>query len=477
MRYTALAVDYDGTIAHDGVVPPHVIDGLKRLKRTGRRLLLVTGRELPELKTVFPEVGIFDRVVAENGALLYRPASDEEEELGDPPERGFIESLRSRGVPLSVGRSIVATVTPHETAVLEVIRDMGLERQVIFNKGAVMVLPAGVNKASGLAVALAELSLSPRNVVACGDGENDHALLESSEYSVAVANAVQSLKDRADRTTTEKRGDGVLEVVADLIENDLARAQPARPRRKVVVGQDAAGENVTVPAAGVSMLVTGGARSGKSTFVIRQLERLAACGYQYCVIDTRGEYLEFNPAVVFGTKEHAPDPTEVLTALQKPGVHAVVCLVAVEVGKRPAFVADLMRRLVALREETGRPHWIVMDEAQDVPDGRDVRSQLADEPAENLIHVTSDPASLPLDVVAEADVVVARGPAAHEMLATVAARMDLAPPAEADRAPREGEAVVWFRRARGVPLLVQLPRRDATKTRENEAVGRVLRRA
>jgi hydroxymethylpyrimidine pyrophosphatase-like HAD family hydrolase len=477
MRYTALAVDYDGTIAHDGVVPPHVIDGLERLKATGRRLLLVTGRELPELKTVFPQVGIFDRVVAENGALLYRPASGEEEGLGDAPPQGFIEMLRSRGVPLSVGRSIVATVTPHEATVLDVIRELGLERQVIFNKGAVMVLPAGVNKASGLAVALAELSLSARNVVACGDGENDHALLDSSEYSVAVANAIQSLKDRADRVTMDKRGDGVLEVIAELIENDLARAQPARPRRVVVVGQDAAGENVSVPAAGVSMLVTGGPRSGKSTFVIRQLERLAACGYQYCVIDTRGEYLQFNPAVVFGTAERAPDPTEALTALQKPGVHAVVCLVAIERARRTAFVADLMRRLVALREETGRPHWIVLDEAQEVPEGRSVRNELADEPAENLIHVTSDPERLGIDMLVEADVVVGRGPAAHEMLATVAARLDLAPPAEPEHSPREGEALVWFRRTRGAPLLVELPRRDAMKTRESEQVGRLLRRA
>jgi hypothetical protein len=163
--------------------------------------------------------------------------------------------------------------------------------------------------------------------------------------------------------------------------------------------------------------------------------------------------------------------------LQKPGVHAVVCLVALEVGERPAFVASLMRRLVALREETGRPHWIVLDEAQDVPDGRDVRSQLADEPAENVIHVTSEPSRLPLDTVAQADLVVARGPAAHDMLATVAARMDLAPPPEAPRAPREGEALVWFRRTRGAPLLVTLPARDAVKTRESEQVGRLLRRA
>ena len=477
MRYTALAVDYDGTIAHDGVVPPHVLDGLKRLKATGRRLLLVTGRELPELKTVFPGVGIFDRVVAENGALLYRPASGEVEELGEAPPAAFIEMLRARGVPLSVGSSIVATVTPHETAVLEVIRELGLERQVIFNKGAVMVLPAGVNKASGLAAALAELSLSPRNVVACGDGENDHALLDSSEYSVAVANAVASLKERADRVTAEKRGDGVLEVVADMMAHDLARSQPSKARRMVVVGRDASGTDVTVPAAGVSMLVAGDARSGKSSFVIRQLERLASCGYQYCVIDTRGEYLAFNPAVVFGTRERAPDATEVLTALQKPGVHAVVCVVALERSKRPAFVADLMRRLVALREETGRPHWIVMDEAQEVPDDRGLRSELAAEPSENLIHVTSDPAGLGVDIIAEAGVVVGRGSAAHAMMCALAARMDLAPPPEPERSPREGEALVWFRRQRGAPRLVELPRRDAMKTRDNDAVGQLLRRA
>jgi hydroxymethylpyrimidine pyrophosphatase-like HAD family hydrolase len=29
MRYTAIALDYDGTIAHDGGVPPHVMDGLR----------------------------------------------------------------------------------------------------------------------------------------------------------------------------------------------------------------------------------------------------------------------------------------------------------------------------------------------------------------------------------------------------------------------------------------------------------------
>src|SRR6476619_5121082 len=106
MRYTAVALDFDGTIAHDSEVPPHVVDGLKRLKETGRKLLLVTGRELPELLAIFPEIALFDRVVAENGALLYRPDSGEREDLGDPPPPELVALLKSRGVPLSVGDSI-----------------------------------------------------------------------------------------------------------------------------------------------------------------------------------------------------------------------------------------------------------------------------------------------------------------------------------------------------------------------------------
>ena len=265
MRYTAVALDFDGTIAHDSEVPPHVIEGLRRLKDTGRKLLLVTGRELPELLAIFKPIDIFDRVVAENGALLYRPATGERVELGEAPPAKLVALLRSRGVPISVGQSIIATVEPHETVVLQSIRELGLERPVIFNKGAVMILPPGINKASGLARALAELGLSARNLVAAGDAENDHALLDAAEYSVAVANAITTLKEAADRVTTGLRGDGILEVIDDLIDDDLAKAPPRRERRMLAIGRDPDGAEVSLNPSGVSMLVTGAHGSGKST--------------------------------------------------------------------------------------------------------------------------------------------------------------------------------------------------------------------
>ena len=178
MRYLALACDYDGTLASAGRVAPATVAALERLRASGRRLILVTGRELDDLLAVFPHVPLFDCIVAGNGAVLYHPANQQTTLLSTPPPEAFVRTLRARGVsPLSIGRVIVATWQPQEIPVLGVIRDLGLELQVTFNKGAVMVLPAGVTKASGLAAALRTLGLSSHNVVAVGDAENDHAFL------------------------------------------------------------------------------------------------------------------------------------------------------------------------------------------------------------------------------------------------------------------------------------------------------------
>jgi len=230
MRYQALACDYDGTLAHDGLVGDEVVLALQRCRDSGRNLLLVTGRLLSDLKLIFPGLPLFDYVVAENGATLYCPANDEERPLAPAPADAFVEALRTRKVmPLEVGRVIVATWSPFETTILQTIRDLGLELQVIFNKGSVMVLPSGVNKATGLAQALKGLGISPRNVVAIGDAENDHALLEYVELGVAVSNAIPMLLERADLVTQGDHGAGVVELIDRLLENDLADIEVRRP--------------------------------------------------------------------------------------------------------------------------------------------------------------------------------------------------------------------------------------------------------
>src|SRR5262245_18570482 len=242
MRYLVLATDYDGTLARDGRVDAPTIAALESVRRSGRKIVLVTGRLLEDLAVVFPRLDLFDYVVAENGAVVHRPATHETRALAEPPPARFVSALRERGlVPLGVGHVIVATWHPYEDVVLEAIRACGLELQVVFNKGAVMVLPAGINKAAGLAAALAEMKLSPHNAVGIGDAENDHAFLAACECRVAVANALPSLGERTDWVTEADHGEGVQELVRMLVERDLADLATTGERTALPVGTRADG--------------------------------------------------------------------------------------------------------------------------------------------------------------------------------------------------------------------------------------------
>ena len=98
VTFEALATDYDDTLAQFGRTDGPTLRALQRVKQSGRRLILVTGRVLPDLKRVFPEIAFFDLVVAENGALLYDPHRNEETVLGEPPPEAFVRTLRDLGV-------------------------------------------------------------------------------------------------------------------------------------------------------------------------------------------------------------------------------------------------------------------------------------------------------------------------------------------------------------------------------------------
>lgn len=364
MRYHALAADYDGTLAHDGVLDDATADALRRLKQSGRRLLMVTGRELEELIQVCPQVELFDRIVAENGALLYRPDTKEVRVLAEPPPEEFVRRMRDgNAARLSVGRVIVATIEPYQDLALQAIRDLGLELHVIFNKGSVMVLPSGVNKATGLAAALADLGLSPHNVVGVGDAENDHAFLSACECAVAVANALPALMERADVVTRGTRGAGVTELIEAMIADDLASAAPKLARHHLRLGDRDGGGDESIDPYSCGILVTGTSGSGKSTLTTGLLERLSAANYQFVIVDPEGDYTELEFAVALGSPGRAPLVDEVLDVLRDPARNAVVNLLGVSLDHRPAFFDQLLPALLEMRTRTGRPHWLVIDEA------------------------------------------------------------------------------------------------------------------
>jgi HAD superfamily hydrolase (TIGR01484 family) len=451
MRYLALACDYDGTLASDGVVDERTLAALERVRRSGRHLILVTGRELDDLQRAFPRLDLFERVVAENGGLLYRPTSREEVPLGEAPPAELVRALRERGVePLSVGRVIIATWEPHETTVLEMIRNLGLEWQVIFNKGAVMVLPSGVNKATGMRAALDDLGLSARNTVGIGDAENDHAFLSACECAVAVANALPMLKERADLVTSGARGAGVVELIDKLLADDLREAEPALARHEILLGTRDDGTQVRVKPYGASLLVAGPSGSGKSTLTTAFLERLREHGYQFCIVDPEGDYETIEGAVVLGDAHRPPSASAVLELLEKPGQNAVVNLLGITLGDRPAFFDALLPRLQELRGRTGRPHWIVVDEAHHLlPASWSPASLTLPRELAGLLLITVHPNHVARAALTPVDTFVAVGDAPDQTIRAFSATLGEEPPPIELTPLRPGEVLAWSRRDGG----------------------------
>lgn len=469
MRYLALCTDYDGTLATDGRVLPETVSALQQLLASGRRLVLVTGRELDDLQQVCPRLELFEYVVAENGALLYKPSTGEETPLAARPPDSFVAALRARGVgPVSVGRVIVATWEPHETAVLETIRDLGLELQVIFNKGAVMILPAGVNKATGLASALERMELSLHNAVGIGDAENDHALLASCECSAAVANALPTLKSAADIVTTADHGAGVVELIEDLLRDDLASREPQLTRHHILLGTDDEGREVRVRPHGETLLVAGAAGSGKSALAAGLMERLAETGYTFCVIDVEGDYGTIADAVSLGTSSRPPTDTEILKLLRGADKSGVVNLAGLPEPDRVPFFSALTPKLAQLRTQSGHPHWVTIDETQHLLPAHGACASgelLAMGNGGSVLHITERPALVAREVLRATSLFLAIGTTAQALLEEFCRAGGVSVPAMKPTRLNSGEALAWrpaAANARPFRLNIAPPQHGAT---------------
>jgi HAD superfamily hydrolase (TIGR01484 family) len=442
MYFVALATDYDGTLASDGVVSAATLASLQRLKETGRKLILVTGRELPDLRRVFPDIGIFDKVVAENGALLYTPATETEKAIAPEPPADFVASLEAKGVaPLSVGRSIVATWEPHQATALDTIKEFGLELDIIFNKGAVMILPSGVNKATGLDAALSEIALSPHNVVGVGDAENDHAFLRACGCSVAVANALPAVKDTADLVMKGSRGEGVEELIEALMEQDQDLG--FAPRNRILIGRDADGQPAELRPMDC-VLIAGSSGIGKSTLATALTERCVEKGFQFCVFDPEGDYGELENAVTVGDGNTPPNRKQALELLENPQTNIVLSALAVEQEKRPEFFAEFLPDMAGLRAKTARPHWLIADEAHHlIPKSRDSASLALSKELPGTILITVHPGAVAADALRLITAVLALGPKADEVVETFCRQIKMPLP-EGLRAP-EGEHILFWR--------------------------------
>ncbi|MGH7793779.1 MAG: HAD-IIB family hydrolase [Candidatus Binatia bacterium] len=446
MRYLVLVTDYDGTIATGGQAETAALQAIERLRMSGRRAILLTGRRVDDLLSVCPRLRLFDYVVAENGAVIYEPRTREQIPLGKPPPAEFVQRLGElTDNSIEVGKVVVGTWLPHHTAVLQAIQEMGLELQIVFNKEAVMVLPAGVNKASGMDYALRKLGFSPHEAVGIGDAENDHSFLERCECAVAVANAAPSIRELAAFTTKGEAGQGVAELVEELIANDLSRMHGRLEKNLVTIGLGPDGRPVTVPPYGLNILIAGPSGSGKTTVAAGLVERLIERAYQVCIVDPEGDYGTLSEVLTLGSPRHAVTVNQALAVLEDPKMNLNMNLLGISLADRPDYFGHLFPSLQAMRTRTGRPHWIVLDEAHHMlpADWGHVGKALPQRLGETVL-VTVHPEHVAPLTLSLVDVVILVG---HSPKKTLKAFADAAGQTftwPEGMSYQSGHAVVWF---------------------------------
>jgi len=258
-----LALDVDGTLlTSNGALTTRTRDALHAADRAGWYVVVVTGRPIQYAWPVVHELGVGEYVVAANGAtvgevasgaILYQASLPGRDVLvAVAAARAVVEDLRlaittpdgvrveggyDRIAPLSKRDAVVvgdASPRPDDTVHSALLFVVGADATTLVNRvapvlppevhvapsglpGSVELTAPGVNKGSGLAHLCERLGIERGQVVAFGDGLNDHELLVWAGRGVAMGNAAAETKALADEVTTSSDDDGVAVVVERLL--------------------------------------------------------------------------------------------------------------------------------------------------------------------------------------------------------------------------------------------------------------------
>jgi phosphoglycolate phosphatase (TIGR01487 family) len=356
----AVALDLDGTLTDHDELSLAALAAVDDIRDDGLAALLVTGRILVELEQAYPGLTErFDAVVAENGAVL--SVEDDVRELAAPIEGSLAGALADRGVSYRRGRVLLAGDAIDAPTVVDAAGLLGLDCQVVRNRDALMVLPAGVSKGTGLLAALTELGISPHNALAVGDAENDLALLEVAELGVAVANAVPSLRAHADIVLDEPDGAGIAALLSGPIRTGERPVHPAR--RRVTIGRFEDGAPATVPGSQANVLLCGETGAGKSHLAGLLVERWITAGYVVLVIDMEGEHVALHRLRTAIVLDDQPSARELLALLGQRSLSVILDLSRLDPREKLDYLATLPNVIEVHRAAWALPHWIVVDEA------------------------------------------------------------------------------------------------------------------
>lgn len=360
--FKVVALDLDGTLTAAGHLVPEALAAIDEARHNGLAIVLVSGRIQVELLDEYPQIADYvDAMVLENGAVTV--VDGHSQSLSPAVNGGLLQALGDRDVPYRHGDVILAIDGEHTATVVDLIGELGLDYQIIRNRSALMVLPAGVTKGTGLAAMLATMNLSPHNTVAVGDAENDLALFAVAEIGVAVSNAVSSVRRSADLALDKPSGTGVAELLSGPYLTGAQRWCP--PRRWVEIGTFDDATPTRIPGSQGRVVITGPAASGKSHLVGLLAERWILANYCVLLLDPEGDHIhlqQLSQVQVADAGQHLPEPAELVGSL-RPQSSIVVDMSGLTEASKGDYMQRLRLTAEAHREQHGFPHWVIYDEA------------------------------------------------------------------------------------------------------------------
>lgn len=264
-----ICIDIDGTlVTKDQKVPESAQRAIREAKENGNKLLLCTGRAMPEIHPDFWKLGFsgaisaagahvrigdlvlideriekeeilrITRLYQEKGATWMWQAPQEfcpgprffevftgaKDAVGTPWEKyaEYVKLFLRETTPESVSKGIflfpggtIDDVENFAEAVGERYRVIPGTVAAECGYGGEIIL-SGVNKATGLKAAAEHMGIAMKNTVAIGDSLNDYEVVEAAGFGIAMGNAHPRLKAIADYVTDDVEHDGLAKALQRL---------------------------------------------------------------------------------------------------------------------------------------------------------------------------------------------------------------------------------------------------------------------
>ena len=132
------------------------------------------------------------------------------------PVKDIFELVEKENRGLDKVQALFADMGERSQAWRELKKDRGLELvgSLQYN---IEINAAGVNKGTGLVNLGRLLGIRREEIMACGDGDNDEAMLREAGFGVAMANAEEQVKAAADYVTLSNEEDGVAAAIEKFV--------------------------------------------------------------------------------------------------------------------------------------------------------------------------------------------------------------------------------------------------------------------